>query len=223
MLSHAKSLLQLWDSARAEALASQHEIQGSFQFGMHTSVALNSLHRYLPALLEKHPRLEIKLKHDLSRKLVEGVVNLTLDLAIVANPVRHPDLVITKLYDDEVTFWCKASAKNMEEMLKSGDAVLFCDPDMMQAQWLLKRAQKSGYKFNRIVTSSNLEVVASLTASGAGVGILPASIASSTQPNKLKSLACLPSYHDDICLVYRHENRSVKAMQAIIHTIKKSY
>jgi len=222
LLSHAKQLLQLWDSVKSESLASHYEIQGKFTLGAHSSVALGTLSGFLPTLLNDYPKLEIQLKHDLSRNISEGIINLSIDIGLVVNPVKHPDLIIHKLYDDKVTFW-HAAEKNVTQQIDSGEAVLITDPDLMQTQWLLKRIHRQGIKYKRMVTSNNLEVIANLTANGGGIGILPTCVALSAYPNKLKPVPKMPYYHDEICLVYRHENRNIKAVQAIISSIKACF
>lgn len=55
--------------------------------------------KFLPELLETYPNLEINVCHDISRKLTEQIINLSIDLGIVASPVKHQDLIIAKLYD----------------------------------------------------------------------------------------------------------------------------
>lgn len=222
LLSHAKQLLQLWDSVKSESLAAHYEIQGNFTFGVHPSVALYTLSSFLPKLLMDYPKLEIQLKHDTSRKISEGVINFSIDIALIVNPIKHPDLIIHKLYDDKVTFW-HGVEKNINQQIDSGEAVLIFDPDLIQTQWLLKRIHKQKIQFKRVVTSNNLEVIANLTANGGGIGILPTCVALSAYPSKLKPVAKMPHYHDEICLVYRHENRDIKAMQAIVNSIKTNF
>src|SRR3990167_34136 len=82
LLSHAKQLLQLWDTVKSASLASHHEVQGCIVIGCHPSVALYSLYKFLPSLLADYPKLEVQLKHDLSRKILEGIVNLSIDVGI---------------------------------------------------------------------------------------------------------------------------------------------
>lgn len=219
LLSHTKQLMQLWDTVKSASLASHHEIQGSFTLGCHPSVGLYALAKCLPNLLQKYPKLELQLKHDVSRNILEGIINLSIDVGIIVNPIRHPDLIIQKLYDDKTTFWQAASKKISRT--STSDTVLICDPNLLQTQWLLKRAQKEGIKYSRMITSSSLEIIASLTAQECGVGILPTSVAESTTPF-LTSVAKMPTYHDEIYLVYRHENREIKAMQTITQAIKNS-
>lgn len=222
LLSHAKQLLQLWDSVKSESLASHYEIQGKFSLGVHPSVALCTLSNFLPKLLMAYPKLEIQLKHDLSRNISEGIINLSIDIGLVVNPVKHPDLIIHKLYDDKVTFW-NATEKNINQQIDSGEAVFIFDPDLIQTQWLLKRIHRQGIKYKRVLTSNSLEVIANLTANGGGIGILPTSVALLAYPNKLKLVTKMPYYDDEICLVYRHENRNIKAVQAIISSIKECF
>jgi DNA-binding transcriptional LysR family regulator len=186
--------------------------------GCHPSVALYSLPGFLPKLLTTHPKIDVTLRHDLSRKIAEGVISAAIDVGIVVNPVRHPDLVITKLCDDEVTFW-RGPGRSPLSDLRSGQAVLLCDPELAQAQWLLRQLKKAKLHPARIVASGSLEVIASLTASGAGVGLLPARVAAAAS-SQLKRVEGSPVFHDEICLLYRAENRGVRAIQAIGDGVK---
>jgi DNA-binding transcriptional LysR family regulator len=220
LLSHAKQLLQLWDTVKSASLASHYEVQGSVSLGCHPSVGIYTLPKFLPALLKKYPKLEVKLQHDISRKITEGVINLSIDVGIVVNPVKHPDLIIQKLYDDKTLFWQAKTLKNKQQQWKDGQIVILCDPVLAQPQWLLKQLHKKGIKHYRMISSSNLEVIAELTAQGAGIGILPTSIAYATGTLNLQPLTDMPSYNDEISLIYRHENREIMAVQTMVQAIK---
>jgi len=218
LVFHAKQLLQLWDTTKSSCLASQYEAQGSVTLGCHPSVALNYLPKFLPALLTAYPNLEFQLKHDLSRKIAEEIINFTMDVGIVVNPIKHPDLVIKPLCYDEVTCWISSELVGKT----SSDAMdtIICDPDLIQTQWLLKRIHHKVVNYKRMITTTSLEVVARLAAEGAGVGILPAGVVNTFYQEKLSRITGVPIYQDEICLVYRHENRNNKAIQLIIEAIK---
>jgi len=219
LLLHARSLLQKWDSIKSETLASVHETQGSFTLGSHPSVALYSLPRFLPELLEKYPKLEIKLKHDSSRKVTEQVINLSIDIGIVVNPVKHPDLVIKKIDDDKITLWRSAGKRDIQD-IHSGRALFICDPDLMQTQTILRKLKKLGVNHTRLLTTNNLEVIAELTANGCGIGILPSHIAHS---KNLVKIPKAPFYDDEVCLLYHGSNRDIKAIQVIVNAIKEVF
>lgn len=213
VLNHSKMLLQAWDGVRIAAQASQHEVVGSYTIGCHVSVGLPVLSRFMPAMMEKYPLLNLDVRHDLSRRVLEDVISMKTGIGIVVNPVRHPDLVIHRLCADEVTFWTAAEGPVRNQK------VLICDPDLAQSQALLKKLKKSGLAFERFVFSNSLEVIADLVAGGGGIGILPARVAARAQ-KKLKRLPKAPVFHDEHCLVFRVENKGVKAIQALSEAIR---
>lgn len=211
---HARELVQKWEDIKSETLASKNLIQGHYTLGCHPSIGRYAFAKLLPELIEKYPKLELHFKHEISRKIVEEVISLSIDIAIVVNPIRHPDLIITKLFNDEVTLW-----ENRTKVKGVSVPPIIFDPDLPQPQVLLKQFKKTCYE--RIITSSNLDVIASLTENGCGIGILPKRVVESTYPKSLTRVPNAPVYQDEICLVYRHENRNVASIQTIITAIKK--
>ncbi len=219
LLAHSKNLLQAWTDIRTQALASVHDIQGSYTIGCHASMAMRILSSFLPDLMAAHPKLEIRLRHDISRKTTEDVISMKVDIGIVVNPVRHPDLVIHKLGVDEVSLFISADRKNGTQNVTDGNGVLVCDPDLAQTQFLLKEMKKSGIVFGRILPTTSLEVAADIVSRGCGIGILPSKVAERARM-KLKRLPKAPVFVDDHCLIYRAENKSVRAIQALNGAIR---
>jgi DNA-binding transcriptional LysR family regulator len=219
LLLHTRQLVQQWDTIKSETLASVHEVQGCYTIGCHPSVALYSLPRFLAELLDNYPKLEVKLRHDSSRKITEQVINLAIDIGIVVNPVKHPDLIIKKLAGDKITLWQGLSKRSLQD-IHSDRAQLIGDPDLIQTQTILRSLKKMGMNYSRMITTNSLEVVAELTAIGCGIGILPANIA------RLKNLSSIPKapfYDDEICLLYHGSNRNIKAIQVIADAIKNAF
>lgn len=222
LLNHANSFLQEWEDMKAKALASVNKVQGAFVIGCHVSVALGGLPRIVPRLLKEYPDLQLSLKHDISRKITEEVVSSQIDIGIVVNPVQHPDLVIRHLYHDEFTLWRREG--NLSELrdMESGKAVLICDPVLAQSSFLTSQLNKHDISFARVVTSPSLEVIADLAAAGAGIAVLPGRVAARAQ-KKLVRVDGMPVFQDDHCLIYRAENRNVKAIQVMNEAIKSYF
>lgn len=220
LLLHARKLLQDWENTKSKALASEQKIQGHFTVGCNAIIANYLMSAILPDLLETHPQLEIELKHAVSQKITEEVINLSIDIGIVINPVKHPDLIIRKLGMDETGFWVAQSNRKIRD-INSDKAILIFTPESIQSQSLLLKCKKNGIRFNRLLTTTSMEVVAKLTAMGSGIGILPARVAKSLYPRELKQIPKMPIYSDELCLIYRNENRNVKAIQTIATAIKE--
>lgn len=221
-LGRGRMLLLNWDQIKADIHKNNTSVSGEFVIGCHPSVALYTLPHFLPNILQQYPNLDIKLEHDLSRKITEAVISYSIDFGIVVNPVKHPDLVIRELCTDDVMFWT-ASKPSKTQDLESDNCVLICDTNLIQVQKLLNGATKKKQSFRRVIQSSNLEVITELTASGAGIGILPARVATRLPSQKLKPLkGSLPVFKDHICVVYRADSQKSKGAQEILASIKKS-
>lgn len=211
----AKSLADHWDRLSKVLGRSMDELRGAYTIGCHQSVALYSLPQTLPKLLADFPELSLDLSHDLSRKIAERVIKGELDIALVVNPVRHPDLVIRPVAKDEFGFWAAKEATSTNRP-DAAHPVLICEPELLQAQQLLRKLRA---KFPRTIHSSSLEVIASLASNGAGVALLPGRVAGLWK--NLKQLPGMPVFPDEIALLYRAENRRVAAFRELAQRLEK--
>jgi DNA-binding transcriptional LysR family regulator len=221
LAAQARRLLNEWDRVRDAVLRDDNEIRGRYVLGCHPSVAMYSLPLVLPRLFADNPGLEVRLVHELSRKITEDVISFKVDFGIVVNPWEHPDLVIKPLCRDEVTVWSCRRPTPLQN-LETGDAVLFANPEMQQVQHLLKQFKKKGLRYGRLVASDSLEVLTSLVAAGAGAGILPGRVASRVPSLGLRAVPGAPAYADRVCLVYRADAQRTPASRALARAIERA-
>ena len=209
LLRASNQLLSDWEAVVSETRKSQTTLVGRYTLGCHPSVAIYSLKESLKELYTSYPGIEIQLIHGLSRVICEGIISGTLDFGLVVNPVRHPDLVIHKLASDEVGFWKAPNGLS---------DVLIYNPDLNQSQALLKKVKKKEQP-HRIITSNNLEVIATLAASGTGVAILPSRVAKAIAP-QLKKVRGWPTYLDEITFVHRVDLPKLPSSERVIKLMK---
>jgi len=203
------SLLENWASLQKEAQQDEHELQGRFRLGVHPSVARYVLPQFFKELSRRAPRIEIELSHDLSRHITDSVINFQADMGFVINPTGHPDLVLKKLCEDQVCIF--------EAPKERYGKTLFGDPDLIQTQAILKKLHKPALDFTHFVPTPNLEVVHRMVATGAGYGILPTRVANCEPAVKLSIVDVkLPSYKDQLFMIYRKEVMSSRAAKALI-------
>lgn len=219
LLQQVKQLLHHWENTKLEATASHQNIQGEITLGCHTTVAL-FLHEFLSEILIKHPRVSFHLKHDTSQKTTENVINSSIDIGIVTNPFKHPDLIIRKLNTTETTFWTSKNPTPTQN-IRSDKLVVICDPNIPQTQLLLKKWKNEILNSSRLLTTNSLEIVANLTANGCGIGILPSCFIQTIYPNKLYRIPNTPVSQGNLYLIYRKKNREVKIVETVISAIKK--
>jgi DNA-binding transcriptional LysR family regulator len=214
-LKYAKQLLETWERVKLETQSSQSEVKGNVRFGCHPSVGLYTLDRFLPKLIQQYQQLEITLTHDLSRKIVDKVINFELDMGLAINPIKHPDLILIKILNDEVKIW-----------KKKGEVpdILICHPELLQTQDILKKLKKKQSVFKRIITSNNLEIITKLTLQGAGHGVIPGRVVNLFDKRKSLQLYSGTSvFKDELYLVYRVENKNIEYIKKIRQCIVGSF
>lgn len=208
-----EKLLNEWARIGDKAKDANHSVKGTVRLGCHSSVALYAVKPWIKSLTSKYKELEVSFAHDLSRKILEQVVSFKLDLALVINPASHPDLVIKKLVDDEVSLRV-AKTKTVDR------STLIYDPALIQVQTLLNSLKKKKITFDRHITSSDLELVEHLTSLGVGVGMLPGKVCKSNMEFFDKSIK---PFKDQLCLVYRADLPKTKSFEVVLEEIKKSF
>jgi DNA-binding transcriptional LysR family regulator len=210
----ATSLQELWKSVSGGISEKKDALSGTFRLGCHQSVGAYTLPRFFKALAKGAPAIEIKLYHDWSRKITEKIVGYELDLGFVVNPAKHRDLVLIKLGTDRVAFW---RAKGL-----TPGKLIFTDADSSQIKNMLGKKFAARFSDYRLVESSSLELVRTLTLNGAGIGVLPERVAKA-ESNALEMVdATLPTLQDDIYLVYRADTLKSAAGRALIEAAKHS-
>ncbi len=209
LLRESNRLLANWEAVISETKRSDSELVGRYTLGCHPSVAIYCLKDVIRDLYSRYPGIEMRLSHGLSRVVCEGVISGAIDFGIAVNPLRHPDLVIHKLAFDEVGFW--KAANGLRD-------VLIYNPELTQSQSLLKKIEKK-MSFERSIASDNLEVIASLASSGAGVAILPSRVVKAVAPD-LKKLKDSPVFLDEVAFIYRVDIPKTAGSELIIKMMK---
>lgn len=217
LLQQAKKLIQLWEDVKYSAYEAEHKIEGQFIFGCHPSVAKHHLTEKLSELLINHPQLTLKIIHGLSREINEAIISMRIDIGIIVNPVRHPDLIIIKLRDDEVGLW-----HHKDLVIDKKNITLICDSALNQTVSLTRQLEKEDAHIGRMIETNNFDLILQFARQKVGVAILPQSLILSQDQHEMVQLFPELKYRDEICLVYRHENRMVKAIQAIASSLKNS-
>lgn len=214
--THSRKFMTEWEQLKDIVVRTCTQMGGSFTLGCHPSVALYSLPKLIPPLKAKYPLVHFHLVHDLSRNITEQVISYEIDFGLVINPVRHPDLVIHRLFFDEVAIWTSSNIDS-HQLSKSKECTLLCDPNLKQTQDLLKKIDH--YNF-RLEYSNNLEVIASLIAEGVGFGILPERVAKNSKKPLRRLIELAARVTDELCLVHRADAQNNEVSRRISHEIR---
>ena len=96
-LPHARSILSLMETARSSVADKYADVRGSVAVGVIPTIAPYLMPRYTKAFTKKYPEAKLRIVEETTPILVENLRDLSVDLAILALPLRHKDLELFPL------------------------------------------------------------------------------------------------------------------------------
>jgi DNA-binding transcriptional LysR family regulator len=182
----------------------------SFKIGCHPSVGMFLLGRFLKSMNQFSSNLSLSVVNGSSAEINKKVAEGEVDFGLVMNPLPIPGLITKLIGEDEVAVW--------ESSKRYSDRLIY-NPDMIQSSAIISRWK--GVPAERIEVA-NLELIANLVESGAGLGILPSQVVKA-QRLGLHKVEGTPSYKDRLALVCYPEIIKSKEGKIIFEELKKSF
>jgi LysR family transcriptional regulator, hydrogen peroxide-inducible genes activator len=96
-LPHARSILSQMEMARSSVADKSADVYGSVAVGVIPTIAPYLMPRYTTAFAKKYPEAKLRIVEETTPILVESLRDLSIDLAILALPLRHKDLELFPL------------------------------------------------------------------------------------------------------------------------------
>lgn len=96
-LPHARSILEQMETARASVADKNADIRGSVAIGVIPTIAPYLMPRYAAAFAKEFPDAKLRIVEETTHLLVEALRDLSIDVAILALPLRHKDLELFPL------------------------------------------------------------------------------------------------------------------------------
>lgn len=91
-LPHARAILEQTEAARTSVAEKSADARGAVTVGVIPTIAPYLMPRYTAAFAKRYPEAKLRIVEETTPLLVEGLRNLSIDLAILAAPLRHKDL-----------------------------------------------------------------------------------------------------------------------------------
>jgi LysR family hydrogen peroxide-inducible transcriptional activator len=174
----AEKILREVEEARTAIEALKAEDAGEIKVGVIPTVLPYSLVKPLAAFQAKYPRVQITLTEAMTDDLVESLRRAELDIAILALPIRHAEIVCSELFREPLL-----AAVPLGHELASKDKILL--PMLGVEKMLLLReghclrnevltvCTKAKAQFRQVFESDHLESILRMVAEGYGVSLIP--------------------------------------------------
>ena len=96
-LPHARSILSQMEMARSNVADKCADVRGSVAVGVIPTIAPYLMPRYTTVFAKKYAEAKLRIVEQTTPVLVESLRDLSIDLAILALPLRHKDLELFPL------------------------------------------------------------------------------------------------------------------------------
>ena len=96
-LPYARSILSQRETARSSVADKCADVRGSVAVGAIPTIAPYLMPRYTATFTKKYPEAKLRIVEETTPILVESLRDLSIDLAILALPLRHKDLELVPL------------------------------------------------------------------------------------------------------------------------------
>lgn len=97
---HGRSILKAVEDARSDVLSMSQVVVGQVEIGMASSAISGFGGWFLKEMSHRYPRVEISITESVAAEHAHSLLQSSLDLAVIFNPVMHPDLLCTKLLSE---------------------------------------------------------------------------------------------------------------------------
>ena len=193
------------------SLGEQKEEFSPVTLGCHPAIGSFFLPKFFRLMDQAAPGHKIQLKHDLSRNIQADIQTGTIDIGIVVNPLKNPDLVIKPFAHDNVRVW-KAKNKKAQEKI-------IADTDLFQVQSILKSWKKTP---TNIIHTSSFDLIGRMVNEGCGYGIIPERAVKLLKLN-LTTVPGSPVFKDTFNIVYRPEFGKSDYETRVIRLVLESF
>jgi LysR family hydrogen peroxide-inducible transcriptional activator len=177
-LPHARSILHQMEAARTGVEDKRTDVRGSVTVGVIPTIAPYLMPQSVAAFSKKYPDAKLRILEETTPVLVEGLRNLSIDVAILALPLRHKEfqmypLRTEPLYAALARDHPRAGAKNLSlRELRGEQFVMLRDGHCFRD---LSIAACTRAKVNPRIAfeSGQFSSLLGMVAAGVGVSLVP--------------------------------------------------
>jgi LysR family transcriptional regulator, hydrogen peroxide-inducible genes activator len=177
-LPYARSILQQMEAARTDVEDKRTDIRGSVTVGVIPTIAPYLMPQCVAAFSKKYPDARLRIIEDTTPLLVESLRNLSVDVAILALPLKQKDLEIFSLQTEPLFAvlpkeHARASAKSLSlKELRSEQFVFLRDGHCFR-DLSISACARANVNPKIAFESGQFSSLLGMVAAGIGVSLVP--------------------------------------------------
>ncbi len=153
-------------------------IAGSLRVTTVYSVGLHELPPYLTEFLRRYPSANIHVEYSRANKIYDDLVSGTVDVGIVAYPVRRSGIEVIPFREDQLVLICApdhplAKSRKVEITKLARNRFIAFERDIPTRRAIDRALRQRGVSVEIVMEFDNIETIKRAVEIGAGVSLVP--------------------------------------------------
>jgi DNA-binding transcriptional LysR family regulator len=224
-----RALLQGFDKARSELVASRQRVDGTVRVAAIYSVGLHDMSRHMQPFMSAYPQARVLLECLHPHKVVEAVVNDEADVGVLSYPAATRALDVIPLRSERMVLvahpthrLARRRAITADDL--TGEKFVAFDHDLAIRKAIDRALKQQNIKVTVVMEFDNVETIKQAIGINAGLAVLP-------RPTVLKEIdmrtvvtlpLALPGLVRPIGIIHRRGKRLTPAVARFIEQLQKS-
>jgi LysR family transcriptional regulator, hydrogen peroxide-inducible genes activator len=177
-IPRARAILEQMEAARSTAADQNTDLRGSVAVGVIPTVAPYLMPSYAARFAKRYPDAKLRIVEDTTSVLVEGLRDLSLDVAILALPLRHKDLELFPIRTEPLfaalsTHHPRASARSLALKDLRGESFVMLRDGHCFRDLSIDTCTRARVTPHIVFESGQFSSLLGMVAAGAGVSLVP--------------------------------------------------
>jgi LysR family transcriptional regulator, hydrogen peroxide-inducible genes activator len=177
-IPHARAILEQMEVARSSVADKNADLRGSVAVGVIPTVAPYLMPTYAASFAKKYPDARLRIVEDTTLVLIEGLRDLSIDVAILALPLRHKDLELFPIRTEPLFAVLRrdhprASAKSLALKDLRGESFVMLRDGHCFRDLSIDTCARARIAPNIAFESGQFSSLLGMVAAGVGVSLIP--------------------------------------------------
>ncbi len=222
----AKEILHRYDKMVSELQEMRKVISGTIHISTVYSIGLHELPPFIKTFLQEYPSVNVRVEYRRSNLVYEDIMHNSVDLGLVAFPVKMRQLEIVPFMEDRLVVICNpqhkfANRKNLEVKDLEGERLIGFDPDIPTRKATDQIFKDHKVEIEPVMEFDNIETVKRAVEINAGIAIVPQTTITNEVEQGLLASANLKGKQimRPLAIIYRKGRVLTPAMKKFIATL----
>jgi len=224
---YSKQIIQTYELLNIRMQDLKNIISGTIQVATIYSIGLHDLPQYLRKYMKTYPTVNVHVEYRGAVQVYEDVLNNSVDIGLIAYPVKDSKLEIVPLRNEQLVLICHpqhlfAKQKGIKLKALAGQKFISFEPDTPTRKVLDKILREAGVKVEHVMEFDNVETVKRAVEIDAGISIVPQSTVIQEQDKQTLSTVAVEGgqLFRPIAAIYKKNRELTPAMKQFLTVLK---